>query len=187
VARRAGPPAERPPLAEADLRALALSYVARYATSSGKLISYLTRKLRERGWASDSPPPLDALIADFIDCGYLDDSAFAAMRAAGLKRRGFGEQRVKAALRHAGVPEDLARDVSRIDPDQALFQAVQFARRKRIGPFSQQLADQKIMTRWFGQLVRAGHPPDIAKKLLRMDINLAMSIAEPSQGFGKQD
>ena len=39
-----------PPLDEAGLNELALAYVARYATSRAKLLAYLARKLRERGW-----------------------------------------------------------------------------------------------------------------------------------------
>ena len=30
---------------------MALAYVARFATSRGKLVRYLDRKVRERGWA----------------------------------------------------------------------------------------------------------------------------------------
>ena len=56
--------AKRPPkpLDEDALRDLALRHVARFATSRGKLLAYLNRKLRERGWAGDlaAPPPRSA-------------------------------------------------------------------------------------------------------------------------------
>ena len=42
-----------PPLDEDALRELALRHVARFATSRGKLLAYLNRKLRERGWAGE--------------------------------------------------------------------------------------------------------------------------------------
>ena len=43
----------RPPLNAAKLEELALGYVGRFATSRAKLLSYLKRKLRERGWDGD--------------------------------------------------------------------------------------------------------------------------------------
>ena len=39
------------PLDRTRLEELAVAYVARFATSAGKLKAYLQRKLRERGWA----------------------------------------------------------------------------------------------------------------------------------------
>ncbi|KTW08260.1 RecX family transcriptional regulator, partial [Sphingomonas sanguinis] len=38
------------------LERLALRYVERFATTEGKLVDYLTRKLRERGWAGEGAP-----------------------------------------------------------------------------------------------------------------------------------
>ena len=44
------------PLTATRLQDLALSYVARFATTRAKLEAYLVRKLRERGWEGDDPP-----------------------------------------------------------------------------------------------------------------------------------
>ncbi|MFX8715885.1 hypothetical protein ABTM38_19645, partial [Acinetobacter baumannii] len=63
------------PLDPARLDELALDYVARFATSTGKLAAYLRRKLRERGWAEDiAPPDLSALIGRFVERGFIDDA-----------------------------------------------------------------------------------------------------------------
>ena len=53
----------RPPVGAAKLDELALSYVGRFATSRGKLVDYLRRKLRERGWEGEGDPPLAAIHA----------------------------------------------------------------------------------------------------------------------------
>ena len=51
------------PLDRARLDELALAYVARFATSAGKLERYLLRKIRERGWEGDSPADPAAIVA----------------------------------------------------------------------------------------------------------------------------
>ena len=78
----------RPPLDAERLERLALHYVGRYATTRAKLAAYLQRKLKERGWAGDSPPAVERLVERFSDAGYIDDAAFASARAAALQRRG---------------------------------------------------------------------------------------------------
>ena len=50
------------PLDDASLRDLALSYAGRYATTAAKLKHYLQRKLRERDWAGEDEPPVDAIV-----------------------------------------------------------------------------------------------------------------------------
>src|SRR5688500_2515206 len=99
------------PLDPARLEELALSYVARFATSAGKLEAYLNRKLRERGWEGDGDPDASALIARFVAAGYVDDEAWARSKAGSLLRRGYGARRVSQALGAAGIAEDLRESV----------------------------------------------------------------------------
>ena len=80
----------RPPLDEAKLNALALHYVGRFATSRGKLVSYLTRKLRERGWDGVVDPDPGAVAERLAGYGYVDDAAYAVSKARALGGRGYG-------------------------------------------------------------------------------------------------
>ena len=60
---------------------------------------------RSSGWSSASP-----------SLGYVDDKGFASARTASLLRRGYGERRVRDALRGAGIAEEdsaEAREISR--------------------------------------------------------------------------
>lgn len=75
------------PLDTLQLNELALGYVARFATSAGRLTDYLKRKLRERGWDGDVPPDLAAVVARLVDLKYIDDAGFAQARGAGLLAR----------------------------------------------------------------------------------------------------
>ena len=157
------------PLDAESLQRLALAYVGRYATTRAKLRTYLVRKLRERGWPEEiPPPPLDELVERFATLGYVDDRAFAAARSAALQRRGFGERRVDQALHAAGIdPADseAARGSAR---DGAWASALRFAERKRIGPFALAEADRDGRRRAFAALMRAGHSAAIARSLLNM-------------------
>jgi regulatory protein len=54
-----------PPLNDERLRGLALHYVGKYATTKGKLATYLTRKIRERGWEGERRTDIAALVEQF--------------------------------------------------------------------------------------------------------------------------
>jgi regulatory protein len=158
----------RPPLDEAALKELGLAYVARFATSRAKLADYLRRKLRDRGWAGDSEPPVAAIVEWAAGAGFIDDPAYALSRARALGARGFGERRVGQALRAAGIDEAdsaAARDHARETADEA---ALRYARRKRLGPFSATPPDRRDSDRALAAMIRAGHPFDLAKRILSL-------------------
>ena len=96
----------KPPLTEAKLRDLALHYAARFATTGARVESYLIRKIRERGLAEDADGrtvmvDIPALVARLVELGYVDDDAYARMRARDLGARGYGARRVDESLRDA--------------------------------------------------------------------------------------
>ena len=160
------PPGRRAPkpLDEEKLRDLALHYAGRYATTRAKLVAYLQRKLRERGWEGDRPPDPDALAARFADLGYVDDAGFAAMRGAALTRRGYGVRRVGEVLRAAGVADgDLRPAID--DAAAARWAAAEaFARRKRIGPYAAETVQREQREKRIAAFLRAGHDYDTARR-----------------------
>lgn len=158
--RRARPPLDGPGLEQA-----ALFYAARYATTRARLRAYLARKLRERGWTGRGEPPVEVLVERMAALGYVDDRAFAAARAAALGRRGYGERRIGSALRAAGIEEADARDARESAREGAWEAALRFAERKRIGPFAAAAADRPARDKAFAAMLRAGHPPDLARRL----------------------
>lgn len=154
------------PYDAATLERTALDYAARYATTRAKLAAYLRRKLRERGWDGDTPPPVEALVEGFAERGYVDDRAFALARADSLLRRGYGVRRIGAALRTAGIDGETSGALrGRIDAgaEQA---AMLYARRKRIGPFAGRSPDAAEKRRWIAAMARAGHPLELVLRVL---------------------
>lgn len=155
------------PLNPARLRDLALGYVARFSTSASKLETYLKRKLREKGWEGDEQPDVKALCARYVELGYVDDAAYARMKAGGLLNRGYGARRVSQALYAAGIDEHIREDVA---PDELKKrEAVQtLARKRRFGPYyilkdGEEQLDQKRRDKQIAAMLRAGHGFDMVR------------------------
>lgn len=166
------------PLDRAGLERLAVAYAGRYATTRAKLAAYLQRKLAERGWQGPGAAPVEPLVERFAELGYVDDRAFAEARAASLARRGYGVRRLDAALRHAGIAEDDLAPVRARAEEDAETAALAFARRRRLGPFAPAPPDRDGQRRAFAAMLRAGHAPDVARRILALDAALAAGEGE---------
>jgi regulatory protein len=156
----------RPPLDAARLEEMALSYVGRFATSRAKLIAYMGRKLRERGWGGTGEPPIEALADQLVRLGYVDDSAFALSKARSLTGRGYGERRVRQALAQAGIGEEQAVAARDLAEGQAVEAALRFAKRRAIGPFAANAPDPAHRERALAAMIRAGHGFALARAII---------------------
>ena len=159
----------RPPLDAAKLDELALGYVGRFATSRAKLLAYLKRKLRERGWGGDSEPQLDGLADRLVRLGYVDDRAYALSKARSLTGRGYGERRVSQALHIAGIGNEEASDARDLAEAGAVESALHFARRRSLGPFAAESPDPRRRERALAAMIRAGHSFGLARAII--DLN----------------
>ena len=156
----------RPPLDAVKLDELALHYVGRFATSRAKLITYLRRKLRERGWSGPGEPDLDSLSDRLVRLGYVDDRAFAVSRARSLTSRGYGERRVGQALSLAGIGDDEGAEARSLAEAEAVNSALRFAQRRSIGPFAANAPDPREREKALAAMIRAGHRFSLAKAIL---------------------
>ena len=176
-AARRGAGRVKPPLTETALRDLALHYAARFATTGARLEAYLARKLKERGLAEDADGrtvqvDIPALVARLVELGYVDDDAYARMRARDLGARGYGGRRVEQALRHAGVEEQVrqAHAPGEAAARKAAALLAQKRRQKRRAreaqgasdPLSQRKAHEKAVA----AMLRAGHQYDHVRFVL---------------------
>ena len=157
------------PLNEQALKDLALHYLGRFATTRARLVQYMQRKVRERGWSEDRAPDFDRLADRCVELGYVDDAAFAAMKGGALLRRGYGARRVEQALVAAGVGEADRGAVQQEASDQAAVSAIAFARRKRIGPFASEPAAPERRQKQLQAFIRAGHDFALARSLVFAD------------------
>jgi regulatory protein len=181
-------PATPRPLDAARLEELALGYVARFGTTRAKLHSYLSRKLRERGWAGEgggedagegggedaAAPEIDALVERLAGAGYVDDAAYARAKSGSLLRRGYGRRRVEQALGAAGIDGALRSEVAPGEAD-ARRAALALARKRGFGPFGRShdeegddgpAPDRARRERQVAAMLRAGHPLESARALI---------------------
>jgi regulatory protein len=154
------------PLDQPALQELAFGYVARFATSRAKLASYLGRKLRERGWCGEREPDVAAVVDKVVGLGFVDDAAFAGMKAASLIRRGYGKGRVRQALAASGIGDEDGSDALALAEDQQIAAALRFAQRRRIGPYAAVQGDMAARQKALAAMLRAGHPMDLARRIV---------------------
>lgn len=167
----------RPPLDAAKLEELALSYVGRFATSRLKLLSYLRRKLRERGWKGDNEPDLEPLADRLVRLGYVDDRAFAVSKARSLTSRGYGERRVGQALALAGIGEEEGADARSLAREEAVGAALHFARRRSIGPYAVKAPGPREREKAIAAMVRAGHRFGLARAIVALEPGAEADVA----------
>jgi regulatory protein len=158
-----------PPLNATHLRALALHYVGRYATTRRKLADYLSRKIRERGWQDDRSADIAGLVESFSELGYVNDAQFAEARGRSFVRKGLGKRRLDDELRAAGIVDSDARNAHEHAEVSAFLSAENFARRKHVGPFARQSVEPDKRQKQLQAFLRAGHSYDIAKMFVFAD------------------
>ena len=164
-AKRREPPVPTPVNA-ARLEEMALAYVARFATSAGKLADYLKRKVRERGWEGEGRPDIPGLVERFVQIGYVDDATYARSKAQGLLRRGYGARRIDQALGAAGIAEPL-REESRGNDAERRRAALVMARKRRFGPYGMgDRTDRALREKQVAAMLRAGHPLDHVREVV---------------------
>lgn len=156
------------PLDAARLHELALRYVGRFATSRAKLVGYLARKVRERGWSGEGGPDLQALADQFARLGYVDDAAYALSKSRALSSRGYGRRRLDERLRIAGIGDEDANEAREHARQHGVDAALRFAERRRIGPFASVETDPRSREKAISAMVRAGHPFQLAKEISGM-------------------
>lgn len=158
----------RPPLDSESLGNVALRYVERFATTRAKLGTYLSRKIRERGWAGEGAPDIGGIVERFSAAGYVNDEAYAIAKSRSLSSRGYGAARLRQSLRAAGVAEGDAAPAFAQADEEAAASAVRFAKRRRIGPFAAEPPDIKQRQKSLAAMLRAGHGFGIARAIVAM-------------------
>jgi regulatory protein len=159
----------RPPLDEEKLRELALAYVGRFATTRAKLASYLSRKIRERGWDGERELHVEALVEQLASLGYVDDAAYALSKARSLSSRGYGLRRLDQSLRAAGIEGEDGEAARELAEGERIEAALRFARKRRIGPFAAEELDPAARERALAAMIRAGHSFAVSKAVLSLE------------------
>ncbi len=169
------------------LRNSALYYLERYASSSGHLrrllLAKVARSARAHGADPEIGPEIDpeagaevgevaveALIAELLGAGLLDDARYAGERARVLHRRGASARAIRAALLAKEIEaDDIERALAGLREEAAepeLAAALAYARRRRLGPYRDPAARKSRREKDLAALGRQGFGYDLARRVI---------------------
>ncbi len=164
------------------LRNAALHYLERYASSSAHLRRLLLAKVARSARAYDSDPEMDAeagataveaLIAELLGAGLLDDARYAGERARILHRRGASARAIRAGLLAKEIEaDDIDRALAGLREEAAepeLAAALAYARRRRLGPYRAARAREDRREKDLAALGRKGFGYDLARRVIETD------------------
>lgn len=158
------------------LKNIALYYLQRFDSSEENLRQVLKRRVWD--YAFENPDFdkqtayewIEKIISDFNRVGYLNDNRYAEQKISTYLAVGKPERYIRQKLRQKGVSEDIVDKIladSEIDEETA---ALNFARKKKIGPFRPDREQQKLChTKDMATMVRAGFGYDVVQKVIGGD------------------
>lgn len=160
----------------------AAHYLGRFASSSANLRRVMMQKIHRSASqhgtdVEEAEKWLNTVIEKFERLGYLDDTAFAQMRARGLHARGTPLKGIRFKLKQQGVgDDDIDAALTHLEAENETRDldwdaAVKLARRRRLGPYR---TDDPAMRKErrekdMGALARAGFGYDIAQRIIDTD------------------
>ena len=166
-------------MTERRLANIATFYLQRFSTTASQLRQVLTRRIDRAVKAEGSAPRAEmigwvaTLVERLVESGAVNDVAYAEGRTARMRRLGKGSGKIRAALRAKGISNDeanrvIAETATRADGSSAdLAAAIDYVRRRRLGPFRKTPRDRDTDRRDLGALARAGFSLDVAQAALK--------------------
>ncbi|MDF1747460.1 MAG: RecX family transcriptional regulator [Alphaproteobacteria bacterium] len=166
------------PVTPARLENIALHYLERYASSAENLRRVLMRRVQRSAQLHDTDSQagaeaVDALILRYQSSGLLDDTAYAVGRSVSLHRQGKSTRAIQQTLSVKGVDGDtvgaaLEALKEEVGPDLDLRAAVQYARRRRLGPWRRE-GREDVREKDLAALGRQGFGYDIARHVIEAE------------------
>jgi regulatory protein len=118
-----------------------LAYLDRYGGPRARIKRTLERRARRKGLENEAAQQIvSSAMLQLDQLNIIDDAAFAAGKAAALRRRGASKRQTLAKLVASGIEKNLASQAldefdSRSDEDAELAAAQRYAQRRRLGPW----------------------------------------------------
>jgi regulatory protein len=166
-------------MTERRLENIALFYLQRFSASAAHLRRVLLRRIDKSlgsgtGHAArraEMAAWVDALIARLVAGGSLNDRLYAEGLVQKLRRLGKSPAKIRARLLAKGLAAPVIDEIMDAEDgasdDEAVFQAaLNYARRRRIGPHRETAVDQDTRRKDLGALARAGFSKDVASRVM---------------------
>jgi regulatory protein len=163
-----------------------LQYLACYAASEASLRRVLENRLIRAArhhpeFANDAEgsrmlrATIEQLIEKYKKTGVLNDAAFAESKVKSLRRQGRSRRAIQQKLGAKGVrgsivTSALEQNADGVGAEEAEFAAaLALARRRKLGPFRIEPADDDRRRKDFAALARAGFSLGIARRVLKAE------------------
>lgn len=158
-----------------SLENAALYYLKRFSSSKANLARVLMRRVdksarfhgTDRGEGREL---VEAIVEKLAAAGLVDDIRYAEGRVRTLRQRGSSQRMIRAKLQEKGVGAEtidlVLADLEEDTPNAEVAAAVQFARRRRLGPFRQRPPADNQRERDMAALARAGFGYGLATKVI---------------------
>jgi len=151
----------------------ALYYIDRYGGPRARVLRALERRARRRKLDEATAAPLIAdAMARVDELGIVDDAAFAASKARGLRQRGTSKRAAIAKMRAAGLDAETAAAALEEQDAEAgeeaeRMAAERYAERRRLGPWRldpEKRAERR--DRDVAAMARAGFPVGLSIQVI---------------------
>ena len=153
-----------------EIESKAIWYLERYATSSKNLKRYLKRKVMNSHLNLGSDEIINEVINRLESQKILNDQFYTESKIRSLLNKGWSTKRIELKLRELGISSELIdKNIKNLDENEDeinLVSAINLAKKRSIGPFRKVELTDKIKSREFGILSRAGFSYAITKKVL---------------------
>ena len=158
---------------ETRLMNKAIHYLGRYSASEQRLRIILDRFATKKLADTDQTEVASAIknvVEKCLRIGYVDNAAFAETLARSQRQQGKSSMLIQQKLRqHALDDTAIATALDMVDANHhnaELAAAIHFARRRRLGPFSRNVAEERERHRHLRSLARAGFSMEICRTVL---------------------
>ena len=163
------------PITPAWLEAAAVYYLSRFESSEANLTKVLTRKAERRSGSKEEAKAAQGLIKETVlkmqKLGYVDDLRFTKNQIRNLFARGCSRKTIIGKLRLKGVKPSLIESVLEENsedenPQNDEAAVINFARKKRLGPFRKDEPTPEKIKKELAALGRAGFDYELARRII---------------------
>ena len=159
-----------------EIESKAIWYLERYATSSQNLRKYLKRKVVNSHLNLGSEEIINEVISKLESQKILNDQFFTESKIRSLLSKGWSTKKIALKLKELGISNELIdENINNLDGNEDeinLASAISLVKKRSIGPYRKIEFTDKVKTREFGILSRAGFSYAISKRvLIDMDKN----------------
>ena len=163
------------PLTEKRLEKIALVHIDRYATSIENLRNVLMRRVEKSARTQniekkEAEKWINIIITKLVNLRLLNDQAYAENRARSLHRSGASQKKIMSILINKGISKgDIASTISLLENEyfnRELMAAINYARKRRLGPYRLAEKRREKRDRDLASLARAGFQFNDAKSVI---------------------